>query len=409
MLLTDIISLVITVDKALSIVLKNALEFGREEQPLDSALGRVLAKDIVADRDIPPYNRSTMDGIAVRYYNLRKTKNFKIKVIQAAGDTPKTSFKDGECAQIMTGAAVPNDLDTIIPVEQLAINSNLATVNADFSNLKKGQFIHLQGKDASAGKALVKAGSLIVPSVIPIATSAGLSKLVTAKAPRIIAISTGDELVKIDQKPSLYQIRQSNNYAVKAVLAPYRVDLLHISDDKQEIKNKLRKLLLDYDLVILSGGVSKGEFDYIPDILKELSVSIHFHGVAQKPGKPLLFGIKGKKTIFGLPGNPVSTFMCLHAYVKPWLDKSLGLNTSTSLKCASLARDVTFKPNLNYFLQVSLSTDNSGKLIARPLDHNGSGDYLSVANADAFIELPAGKDLYKAGESYKIIALRSIM
>lgn len=398
----------ITVDEAERIVLKNTQNFGTETIRLESATGRVLAEDVRAERDFPPYNRSTMDGIAIKFKDFTAgQRSFTIQTIQAAGDPPVRGLKSGNCIQIMTGAAIPDTADTVIPIEEVSLHGTAATITAP--SARKGQFIHTKGSDERAGSILIPKGELLAAAHAPIAASVGKAKLQVARPPRIVAISTGNELVDITKKPSPYQVRRSNNYAVQAVLAPYAVDMLHLPDNPKTMHEQLERCLASYDAIILSGGVSKGAFDHIPQIMAELSVEMLFHGVKQKPGKPFWFGTRrGGPVVFALPGNPVSTFLCLHKYVLPWLRTCLGA-AEPAKRYAVLDLDISFEPRLHYFLQAALHTDKNGLLHAVPISNNGSGDFISLGGADAFIVLPPDKTTFKRGEAYQILALRPIL
>lgn len=392
----------ITSKKAAEIVASQSRDYGVETVPYDVAVGRVLAEDLVADRDLPPFDRSTMDGIAIKYVDFaRGQRAYRVVAVLAAGSSPDFQLKAGECVQIMTGAAVPDSADVIVPIEEVTLGREVATVNAE--SVSKNQFIHLRGNDAGAGEIIVRTRQIITPNVIPVAASVGKTQLVVARGPRIVVISTGDELVDVAAQPTPYQIRRSNRYAIQAALLPYQTATLHVDDDPVLLREQLTTSLDEYDVVIMSGGVSKGKFDYIPTVLEDLSVEVLFHGVKQKPGKPLLFGVRGDTVVFALPGNPVSTTMCTHKYVLPWLRASLGLHVSDIY--AILDNDVAFEPDLDYFLQVKLTISEEGELRARPIKHNGSGDYTSLAEANGFIELPRGKIHYNQGEVYRVIPI----
>lgn len=400
----------ISVGEASNRVFKQTKSFGLEEVALQDAYHRVLAEAVQTDRDIPACNRSTMDGIAMRAADVASgQREFDVVAVQAAGDKPISTIPVGSCIQIMTGAVIPDSLDTVVPIEDVTLSETAAKLTLD--SLEKGAFVHRKGSDKSKGAVMIPAGKLLTPADIPIAAATGKAKLSVRRLPRALVVTTGDELVDITAEPAFYQLRRSNNYAVQAVLSQYGVvtDMIHLPDDPVIIHDKLKECLKNYDVIIISGGVSKGVFDYIPQVLTDLSVKMHFHGVKQKPGKPLWFGAKTDGTVvFALPGNPVSTFLCLHKYVVPWLQRCLGIKGRPDTY-AVLGETVSFSQKQHYFLQVSLVTNTAGQLIATQLAHNGSGDYSSLSQADAFIELPAGKNVFKKGEVYKIVPLASIL
>jgi molybdopterin molybdotransferase len=226
-----------------------------------------------------------------------------------------------------------------------------------------------------------------------------------AKQPKVMIISTGDELVGVNETPLDHQIRMSNVYTLVSLLDRLHVSSKtdHISDDKPILKKKIKEYLKEFDVLLFSGAVSKGKFDFLPEVFKELGVEKLFHKVSQRPGKPFWFGQMKTCRLFAFPGNPISTFANCLAYFYPWYFKSLGVNTTE--ETAILTENVSFKPNLTYFLQVKL-THKNGHLLATPIKGNGSGDLASLVNSDAFIQLPKDKNEYKKGENYPIIRYR---
>ena len=392
----------ITVQEAEKIVLSCIKDYGKEQVPFMSALGRVLAEEMVADRDLPPYNRATMDGIAISAGDFEKgLRSFRIKATQAAGDAPIHITAAGECIEIMTGAAVSHTTDTVIRYEDITIKDGAATITADTIN--RGQNIHIKGRDRKRGETVAPALQYITPALISMAASVGLSSLTVKKLPRVMIISSGDELVEVDQTPSPYQIRRSNNYTLKAILQQHSItaDMLHIPDDPAITRRQVGECLQEYDVIILSGGVSMGKFDYIPQALESLQVAPLFYKVQQRPGKPFWFGAHaGGTLVFALPGNPVSGFMCIHRYFLPWLQASLGL--APNPQWAVLAGDFSFAPPLQYFLQVKLAGNEQGQLLATPVAGNGSGDFANLADTDAFMELPAERNNFRKGEVFPV-------
>jgi molybdopterin molybdotransferase len=377
----------ISVSEAEKVILSQQKDFGAETISFRNAPGRVLAKDIIADRDLPPFNRVAMDGIAISYEAFEKgVRTFKILAVQAAGDGPKEIIATDQCIEIMTGAALPSSTDTIIRYEDVLIKNGEAFVQVE--SINKGQHIHWKASDKKKDEVLIAANNIITPSVINVAASIGANELIVKKLPAIAIISTGDELVEVSDTPSPYQIRNSNAYAIEAVLKQHSISptLLHLPDDEKIIKQKLEQTLDEFDVLILTGGVSMGKFDFVPKVLEELSVQLLFYKVQQRPGKPFWFGQYNHKLIFAFPGNPVSSFLCLHRYFLPWMKNCLGLSSSNLY--AVLNNDVEFKAELTYFLQVRLKMIEEGKLLAEPVKGNGSGDFSSLIEADAFIELP---------------------
>ncbi len=393
----------ITVQQAEQLILENTRDYGAETILFDQTLGRVLAENIKADRDIPAFNRVTMDGIAVSYEAIEKgITTFNIKATQAAGDQPINIDKADECIEIMTGAALPGSVDTVIRYEDVEIKDGKATVL--IANIKRGQNLHLKGSDKKQGDLLLTPGQLITPAIISLIASVGETEVRVRRLPRVVVISSGDELVDVQATPSDYQIRKSNSYMLQAILAEHRVkaDIKHIPDESEIIKQQLQICLQNYDVLLLTGGISMGKFDYIPQVLKDLQVNQVFHKVQQRPGKPFWFGRHDNGVVvFAFPGNPVATFMCTQRYFIPWLNTSLGLAPKQPV-CAVLDADFSFQPQLEYYLQVKLNFNEQGQLLARPVEGNGSGDFANLADTDAFMELPLEKNEFKKGEVYKI-------
>jgi molybdopterin molybdotransferase len=415
----------ITVQEAENIIFQHILSLNTEGVSLVKANGRILAENLYADRDFPPFDRVTMDGIAIQFADFQRgIRDFDIIGVQAAGApqvqrnvvplSTTTEYRSvAQCYEIMTGAMLPEGFDTVIRYEDLKIENGVAKILID--SVLERQNIHKKGIDRRQNDTLILRGCKITASEIATAATVGKSILQVVKNPKIAIISTGDELVEIDQMPLPHQIRRSNVYAVAAILEKefnITSKLFHFMDDKDLIFNGLKKIVHNFDIVILSGAVSEGKFDFVPEALDELGVEKLFHKVAQRPGKPFWFGIKHRKTtseipktvIFALPGNPVSTFMCAYRYIVPFIQKSIGLDVAPQY--ARLMTDFSFKPALTYFLQVKLKYNTEGVLEATPIEGHGSGDLANLNDADAFLELPMERDTFKKGETYKIIPFR---
>ncbi len=391
----------ISVQEADILIKKQQLHLPLESVSLADSVGRVLREPLVADRDFPPFDRVTMDGVAIRYSAFANgTRSFPVDGVGAAGAPQIQLNKEEHCLEIMTGAVLPKGTDTVIRYEDVEINSGVATLQVD--QIRQGQNIHCQGEDRQKNSLIVQVGVQISPAEIAIAATIGKDQLLVSALPKVAVISTGDELVKVSEKPAPHQIRSSNAAMIKASLEILKIKahLFHLPDEPASIETRLNQLLIDFDVLILSGGVSKGKFDFLPEVLAKLSVQKHFHKVKQRPGKPFWFGSKeGVAVVFALPGNPVSSFSCLQRYVCPWLSTQLGI-TSRGMAYAKLTDEVNFKPDLTYFVPVKLSSATNGSLLAKPIKGNGSGDLANLTNADGFIELPAGKTTYDAGQAY---------
>jgi molybdopterin molybdotransferase len=399
----------ITVEEALTIINENLVDFGTEKISLDKSLNRVLKENLKTDRDLPPYDRVTMDGIAIQYEEFVSGKvSFPIEDIAAAGMPRKRLSSGKNCLEVMTGSIMPLNCDTVIRYEDLKIKDQTATIIV--SNLSPKQNIHYKGEDRKSKELIVAKDTIISSAEIGVAASIGKSDILVSRLPRTLVISTGDELVPINAIPLDHQIRRSNVYRIVTSLLDYGIqaDNKHLNDDEEEITRALKVYLENYDVLILSGGVSKGKFDFLPRVLEKVGVKKLFHRIKQRPGKPFWFGkYRDKCTIFALPGNPVSSFLCMHRYFNYWLHSSLNSKIST-IPCAELTRDVQFKPDLTYFLEVKIKFNNQGKILATPVKGNGSGDLANLVDADAFIELPRGKEFYTSGEVYPVYFYRKL-
>jgi molybdopterin molybdotransferase len=395
----------ITVQEASRIILSNLFKPSTEVCSFRDALGKVLAEDVTGDRDLPPFNRVTMDGIAIDYQTWKKGKSsFLIEFVMAAGDSRRRLKDQNNAVEVMTGAMLPEGTDTVIRYEDLEIKNSTATIRTDV--ITQGQCIHFKGIDSRKGDVLIEKGTLLSPAEIALLASLGKSQVNVFAFPKTALISSGDELVDVDSIPLEHQIRRSNTYALEASMKAngWTSAQFHMRDEENELSESLEKILAQYDVLILSGGVSQGKFDFIPKVLEKLGVERKFHQVSQRPGKPLWFGVsKFGKVVFALPGNPVSTFMCFYRYVQPWITESLGLKSVT--RSAILGKDFKFPPNLTYFLQVKVENEN-GKQVAYPDAGGGSGDFVNLGMIDGFLELPLEKSEFKAGEVFPYIAFR---
>jgi molybdopterin molybdotransferase len=402
--------MLISVEDATKIVLTHSLKRSVETVPLEQSLQRVLAEDLLADRDFPPFTRVSMDGIAIAFEAFEKgQRQFPISGMQAAGSPQLTLRAADTCVEVMTGAILPEGTDTVIRYEDLEIKDQIASIQIE--DVRQGQNAHLKGFDRKSGDVLVQKGSVISPAEVGVAATVGRSDLSVFRLPKTVVISTGDELVEIDETPLPYQIRKSNVFSIQAVLRRHGLssDRLHLLDQKEDVRNQLKKALEEYDLLLMSGGVSRGKFDYVPEILEELRVEKLFHRVQQRPGKPFWFGkSQAGKLVFAFPGNPVSTFMCTHRYFLPWLRHHLAQPPFPEIK-AQLASPFDFKPDLTYFLQVRIAFDTSGTLFAYPIAGRGSGDLANLVDTDGFLELPTGQTHFKAGGLYPLYLYRSII
>jgi molybdopterin molybdotransferase len=392
----------ISIQQAYQYILNNKKDFGTTEVPLLQSIERILATPVLADADFPAFHRVTMDGIAINskaFANGQRA--FNIEQMQAAGQPQTTLRQEDGCIEIMTGAVLPAGTDAVIQYEQCEIDNGIATIKAE--KAEPFQNIHLQGSDSKKGNQLLAAGVKIIPAIVGILASVGMDNVPVKKLPRIAVISTGDELVAINETPHPHQIRRSNVYTLAAALLQLGItaSLHHLPDEPMQMKAQLLPILAQHDCVLFSGAVSMGKKDFLPVVLQELGMQTIFHKVAQKPGKPLLFGnFENGPTIFGFPGNPTSTLACFHIFFRKWLVASLGLEEPK--QSAKLSEDFTFNPKVSFHLPVQVINENA-KLWARPGFGTNSGDAVSLSKADGIITLPAEQAEFKKGEAFELV------
>ena len=388
------------VAEAEALILERMGRFPSRETPLDDCAGAVLRQTVYAERDQPPFDRVTMDGIAIDHGAWQAgRRRYRITGTQGAGAPAMSIASPAECVEIMTGAMLPLGTDTVIPVERVTIEGGDAVVQAS-AVVSRRQFIHPQGSDRAAGSAVLSRGQRIGPAEVAILAGAGRARVRTATPPRVAVISTGDELVEAGQPIQPYQIRSSNDRAIEAALVRLfgaRVTRANLRDDPAEILESIARLHDGNDVVVLTGGVSMGKYDFVPGVLERLGVELVFHRIEQRPGRPMWFGVsQASRPVFALPGNPVSTLVCLVRYLVPALWKAMGADAETE-EWVQLAEEVKFAANLVYFLPVRLRADPGGALTAEPRPTNTSGDYAALGGTDGFVELPRGADVFPPG------------
>jgi molybdopterin molybdotransferase len=371
-----------------------------ESLPLAQCAGAVLRENIYAERDQPPFDRVAMDGIALRGASVSAaSRTLRIQATQAAGDPPLTLDSDDACIEVMTGAVLPAGCDSVVAVEEIAVNAGAATL-VERVRVEPWLNVHRRGSDTRQGALLVSAGVRLHAPEIAAAAGAGMARIRVSSQPMLAVISTGNELVEPGEPVLAHQVRRSNAYGIVAALRErgfQRVADDHIDDNPTELKNRLHFHLQTHDVLVLSGGVSMGRYDLVPGCLQELGVRAVFHKVAQRPGKPLWFGMAPSgAAVFALPGNPVSTLVCLSRYVLPALSASLGEQPPVPERMA-LGAPVTVTPPLTYFMPVRIQHDDWGRAWAMPAPTNGSGDFAALAGTDGFIELPPGPNTYAKG------------
>ncbi|MFT4032696.1 MAG: molybdopterin molybdotransferase MoeA [Siphonobacter sp.] len=394
----------LTASEALDLVLKNRLNLGTEKVSLTEAVGRILAEPIYADRDFPPFERVTMDGIAIWLEEPISLATFQIEATQYAGEPAHSLSSPQYAIEVMTGAVLPKGCNTVIRYEDIIIKDldgeRIAYVQTPIFT---GQNIHHQGQDRSAGSLLVAPGKPIRSTEIGALASVGKDQIWVEKQPRLALISTGDELVDVSQQPLPHQIRRSNGYQLAASLRElgFSSTLFHLKDQPTQLKEALAKILQDFDILLMTGGVSAGKKDFVPGILQELGVIKHFHQIAQRPGKPMWFGTHpAGKAVFALPGNPVSTFACFLKYVRAYLIPA------QSTLVAALSEQIVFKPDLTYYVPVAVQGNTEGKYVAIPLKGSNSGDFANLMDCTGFLELPADRSDFAINEVFPYIPFK---
>ncbi len=367
-----------------------------------------IADGLVADRDFPPFDRVTMDGIAVRFSDIRDgLQQLRIAGVQAAGTPPLELTQPGCCIEVMTGAVLPVGADTVIRYEDIDIAAGVATLRLSvLDSLSQGQNIQRRASECAAGAQVVPPGTVWRSPHWAIAASVGKVKLHSKRQLRILILATGDELVPPHAVPRAHEIRASNPFALAAALRDHGFEGVTtgiVGDDPAALVDMLGEKRGQLDVCILTGAVSAGKFDHVPQTLGQLGVTQVFHRVRQRPGKPLWFGVSQTGTlVFGLPGNPVSALVSCYRYVIPTLRRRLGYPVRAGLQ-AQLAEPIRSNPALSCFIPVVECEPGSALRTVRPLKliaglHAlGSGDLVALAQSDGFVECPEGAGDYSAG------------
>ena len=376
--------------------------FGSEDCALGDAHGRVLRADLRSDRDLPPFDRVTLDGYALRAAAVAAgRRTFSIQALQAAGMRPfQLGTAPEACIEVGTGAVLPEGADCVVPYEDTEAAAGRMQLRTEAAIPAPGHGVHRRGTDHRKGGVIVPAGVLLTGREIAAAAAVGAASLKVAQLPKIAVVATGDELVEVGQAVAPHQVRRSNDHALRAalVLAGYpRVERFHLHDMRHEVEHMLWHIIAEFDVVLVCGGVSKGKFDFLPAELDAQGVRKVFQGVAQRPGKPMWFGVNpAGKPVFALPGNPVSAYTCLHRYVLPALDQASG-RIPRPVETVQLAAPVSFHPQVAYLLPVKVSAGPGGTRLAMPDPSNTSGDFAGLVGTDGFVELPADQAEFPAG------------
>jgi molybdopterin molybdotransferase len=372
-----------------------------ESLPVGQCAGGVLRENVYTERDQPPFDRVAMDGIALSAASFAGgLRQFLVQATQAAGDRPLELTSPRHCIEIMTGAMLPIGCDAIVPVEKIRVADGVAELAPDATAVA-GQFVHARASDMKQGALLLQAGVQLEAPDVAAAAGAGMARLRISQQPAFMVISTGNELIEPGEPIEPWQLRRSNAYGLAAALRRrgfQRVADDHLPDDAEVLHARLKEHLQSYEVLILTGGVSMGKFDLVPAALAACGVRQVFHKVAQRPGKPFWFGMSPTgSAVFALPGNPVSTLVCLARYVIPAISVAMGLREPPAGEKIALAAPATLDTALTGFLPVTVETDEWGRPWAHTIRINTSGDFAALAGTQGFVELPPGPNTYPKG------------
>jgi molybdopterin molybdotransferase len=397
----------LTVEAARAVVLGHAKALEATRVPLSDALGLVLADNVVSDLDMPPFDKAMMDGYAVRVADLPGGSG-ELSVIEevVAGARPVRSLGRGDAVRIMTGAPIPAGTDAVVPVEKSRPLGE-SRVAIDEPALRGGQHILRQGREMKAGERVLRAGVTLGPAELGVLATVGCDPVRAISRPSVAILATGDEIVDVRENPGPGQIRNSNGpmLAALAAAAGAKPQPLGIGrDNAADLRAKIAEGL-KADVLVLSGGVSAGKLDLVPGILGELGVEALFHKVQMKPGKPVLFGVREKTLVYGLPGNPVSSFVTFALFVRPALRQMRGLQVpSDPYFPAVLVEDWTYRTDRPTFHAARLDLTAEGWRV-RAVPWFGSADLRGLTACNSFILLPAGDHVHRAGQSFPVVAL----
>jgi molybdopterin molybdotransferase len=372
------------------------------------ALGFVLAQEVRTDREYPPFDRSTRDGYAVRSKDVAASSELKCAGEIKAGDTVRVALAAGTCVQIMTGAAVPAGADAVVMIEHTQREGDLVRFERVAHS---GQNIVPRGSEASAGQTILTPGMRLGYAELALAAQVGAVNLQCAKRPRVAILSTGDEVVLIEESPGPFQIRNSNSVSLAAqikIAGGEPVVLGNAVDRIEDLGEKIERGLKE-DALVLSGGVSMGKYDLVESVLKAMGAEFFFDAVAIRPGKPAVFGMCQGKPVFGLPGNPVSTMVTFELFVAPAIDLLSGAEArALPLVEARLAEAMKEKPGLAHFLPARVNWHGAVPEV-KALKWQGSGDIAALAEMNCFLVVPADRENIEVGESVSILLRKDVV
>lgn len=395
----------ISVEEAANIVLENVAPLPSKRIGIDAGLGFCLAEDVRSDLDMPPFNKSAMDGYAVIASDTVNAPA-ELEVVEniAAGYVPTKRLQSGQASKIMTGAAVPEGADAVVKVEETNALNDGKRVRVHKS-IERGKNVCKRGEDIKEGQVVLTRGTELRPQEVGILAAIGQKDALVFSAPRVGVISTGSELVEVTSKPNAGQIRDSNSYSIMAQAKQLHaeVESLGMVPDDKEITTERVKRGLDKDILILSGGVSMGEYDLVGDVLVELGVEIYFKKVALRPGKPTVFGKKGNTVVFALPGNPVATLVTFMLFVAPAIRKMMGYrNPTNSTIKAAMETELIKKKRRREYQPAQLRQDGAGWAVS-PVGWHGSGDLFSTTKANCLLIVPETVERFAIGQEVEVL------
>ncbi|MFH0841099.1 MAG: gephyrin-like molybdotransferase Glp [Bacteroidota bacterium] len=384
-------------EKAFDIVMNSSFSSGNEEIPFTKSLNRILAADVVSDMDMPPFNKASMDGFACRKSDI--SGDLEIIETIAAGKWPEKKVGRGQCSRIMTGAAVPDGADCVIMVEETEI---LEPGRLRFTEISTKENIAFKGEDIRKGDVVIKAPKQITPQDIAVMATVGHTAVTVGRMPRIAVISSGDEIVEPDQIPGISQIRNCNSYQLIAQAERAGVPARYygiVRDDVEETYSVISDAIKENELVLISGGVSMGDFDFVPSVLERAGVKILFSRVAVQPGRPTTFGVHPKALVFGLPGNPVSSFVQFELLVRPLIYRMMGLNweplTISVLLKGRYSRKSSDRMGL---IPVHITPDGFAEVV----EFHGSAHISAMPGASGIVAISRGVNTIEKGEIVKV-------
>jgi molybdopterin molybdotransferase len=400
----------ISVSEAVQIVKDQTTALPTELVALPNSRGRVLAQDIFADSDLPPFDRAQMDGYAVRAADVQSPP-VRLRIVgeSAAGKGWHHNMSEGEAVRIMTGAPVPAGANSVQQVE-LTHELKDGTVVELLESVELGRSVVERGSEIRSGEKVLSRGDVITPAMTAVLAAFGYAQVSVGHRPRVAVLATGSELVNVDQTPGQDQIRDSNNYSIGAYAetAGAIVSRLPLTGDEvADLKSTISAAAETSDLIVTSGGVSMGVYDFTKAALKELDAVIYFERVALRPGKPTVFArLPNGTLVFGLPGNPVSVSVTFSLFARTAILAMQGANECTPPKeTAILAKGVKGGGERASYLPAQLTTNDDGQLVAFPLKWGSSSDFVTFANATALIIVPEGLRLMPEGELVKVVRI----